>query len=193
MRYVLALLAFSCATPAAAIDTGTLKAWKRDDLPVLVLVQPDVPLHVRYLVPRSFEYWNEVIGRTFFIYGRETPTEGTGAWLYGGVVVVQSLDAVPPDVIAQGKAAAFAAARTPNKDDGQILWAKVEVYPALLAARPSVIESVLRHEAGHVLGLSEHNPKDNELMSEYLNTALPQPMECSPDDAMRLVLRYGAP
>lgn len=130
---------------------------------MLVKFADDLEPRLREVAWRGFEYWNDVIGDTVFVDGGYTDVDSARA--EPGVVLVRMAeDEDPPDPSPDGpRRCAFVWYGWPWPTDGCVAHTDV-IYTHYCQDRGwPFMESVSRHEVGHVLGF-QHSTVDGDLM-----------------------------
>ncbi len=186
-RFLVALLLLaSCTrTPVVAVapEPPGPVLRRQCSLPVLVAVSDALPLAVQMSALRSFGYWNAALGKALFQPGIIIG-DAFAAATPGGITIVDRDDEEDIDgtwanteIVSEVPSGCIYTTR---------VLIKASSYEAL---PPEALETVFRHEAGHVLGL-EHRPEAGSLMFPALQDELPQPMSATPGEIEELHARY---
>ncbi len=175
---------FAChdvAKPLAIGEDGT-PLPRQCELPVEVSFVPNVPEALRKQALAGFQYWNEVTGEELFMSGPDLAEDVPALSIRGAVEVALAVpEMLDPEVL--GITYMFPA------PDGCLMATRVEYNPSWFARLSyDGRTSVIRHEAGHVLGIM-HTPRHGDLMY-WAHDGSADPLGIGPYENAELVARY---
>lgn len=171
-----------CASsPPYFVHPKTGAFARQCDLPQFVGASPSVPPRLRPMVRDSFLYWNEAVGKRFFVYTDDVDWEFDDK-KYGGVIVVS----VDPSY----KRSSAANTNIRWLGNGCMKDSFITVNPKSVDMTTDAFQTLMRHEVGHLLGL-RHRDLFTELMSPTTDTTFWKPQNAS-EEEIRLVRElYG--
>jgi predicted Zn-dependent protease len=149
---------------------------------MFVTASPSVPKRLEPVVKRGFEYWNSVLGKTAFLAtpGLELEPGETGtSWII--LVGVESE--------YRKTSCAFTSLQW-HTYNSCIFETWVKINPKCLDRKEAWLESLIRHEAGHALGL-RHSDELFELMYPTLQDSLQHPVDASEGEIRAVRKLYG--
>lgn len=156
---------------------------KQCDLPLLIGLDRSVTIWDAGAISDGIEYWNDIAGKRVFMFvgvlDFETPEEGLP-----GIVVIDSSDEYTRTSCAH---------TTLRWDQETGCMTKVIVHlnqACLNRHEPNYIETLVRHELGHVMGL-RHNLDKGGLMYPKLQDKATHPVNISNQEMQSFMELYG--
>jgi len=156
------------------------KIVKHCTVPILYSISYEVPFEYHSLIIDSFEHWNDFSGYNLFYYGGvsnylpENP-------LTNGVVII-GIDNFDGNSLAITNL---------KYGKGCINVVKVNIDEKFLNRNDlEILQTVVRHEAGHVLGLN-HSNVFTDLMWKYVGNDRQHPVDVSDREIEILKKIYG--
>lgn len=130
-------------------------------LPVLYSINENVPERVKNIIIRSFEYWDDLTDQRIFFYIR--PIDWFANDMWSGIVIIDILELKQVD-----HKDALAYTNLAWYRSGCLFKGGIRIYKESLKMSDERLESVIRHEVGHILGLG-HSPYSEDLMYKVIN------------------------
>jgi len=159
---------------------GQRVSWKQS-LPVKIYIDPSVPTEYDSVLRDSAKKWEDVLGRTLFIFERANQTSTAGK---DNRNVLYWLNTWPADPKLQAMSSL-------SWTNNQLVEADVKVdtqYFTYYVSSPATntdvhLESLLVHELGHVLGLKHLTDSDSTVMLPVLDYLVKREVPTEEDKA----------
>lgn len=127
-------------------------------LPVHYVIASDTPKQYHKPIRQGLNYWNKIINKNMFCEIKDVDIKIKDAWTGQFNVIGVNIDGKIPIKI-DGNACAFVA-RVDDKEGCYDKNIVMMIHTPCLDMDSNFLESTIRHEAGHVLGLKDsYNPK----------------------------------
>ncbi len=136
----------------------------RCGLPVIYLINKDVPENVKTIIIRSFKYWDDLTEKNLFFYMGITNWSSDD--IRSGIIVVVDIKELKTVEHEANGALAYT----------NLIWYTISgclsnggitIYKSSLELSDDRLESIIKHEVGHILGLG-HSPHSRDLMHEVI-------------------------
>src|SRR3990167_300608 len=178
------LLATSCSHFDPHLRNKAGAITKLCKPPDFYSVAINTPLDIKEIIHRAFNYWNQVTGKSLLVSAGDdlfhlVPEDGDMFDREAGRVflvgVYNDVGSFPPNSEAIGL---LRTSKEGCTNSGVIL---INPFYLLDNRNTEELESCLRHEAGHILGLA-HNPVFTDLMALHLEPTLQHPVDASDEE-----------
>lgn len=139
--------------------TETNKPLRQCNLPILYKINDNVPLDTRTAIINAFNYWDDLSNEKLFLFLGITNLTIIDS-IIGDTIIVEIEEHKPyKDGLAYVHRNWFAS--------GCLFGGGIRIYRDTFRLPIKGLESVLRHEVGHVLGFG-HSPLGSDLMHESI-------------------------
>lgn len=135
--------------------------------PVPFIISKDVPKSHRAAIKRSFLYWNEVLGRKVYFSMGELDYASNEPAIFGLVIINASY-----------RDGGYAETLLKWNKKSCIKSARIFIKPHSFNKDINVFETIMRHEAGHALGI-RHSDIFTDLMWHKLEKTQQHPVDAS--------------
>jgi hypothetical protein len=171
LAFVFVLLApTSCASGPPKLHVRTGAAVHACHFPITVVLAQGFPRDAGFLVKHGFEYWNLLSQSRVFVFVGESSFNQRMRWDPGWVMVIIN-EYLPKHVHAQAHFTADAA--------GCVYPEYLEINSTLLQ-RPAELETMVRHEAGHFLGLADTSDPASLMYGSLMGRTVEHPVPAGP-------------
>lgn len=171
--FVLTVVFVGCGHNPYFVSESGVRA-KQCSFPVFFAIDPSVPDEYKQVIIQGFQYWNGIVRDNAYFYIGE----------FDQFVVEESWKVVP-DIVAVSAPEEYAERGCAislfchNVDSGCIFEARVVINKSCVRRHNlKWVETLIRHEAGHLLGLN-HNKKEDSLLNPQINASPDHPLFAS--------------
>jgi hypothetical protein len=176
-------LCFSCVSRYIMTENGV--PIRQCLIPTLYGISYTVPEKYRSIVDSGMKYWNTTINKKFFVNIGTVNYSPIDTETNGFIVIGLLGDNSPLKNSACGASSIYF-----NQSTSCIGVAKIYINEKCLNLSPGMIETIVRHEAGHILGLG-HSNIFTDIMWTKLEPTMQHPVDASKEEIERIYKIYG--
>lgn len=186
---ILGLVLFTC-THSIYITTSSDKPIKNCYTPITFIVSDESPEKLKDTLRRGVLYWNEALGhKLFFDFGDVGFTlDGEYSASFNMIGVVSELPRSMKNYMNESHSCGRTSIKF-NSKTGCISSVKMRIS-LMCAGDVNKFETIVRHEAGHVLGLSD-SIDFTALMSGKIERTMQHPVDANIDEINAVKKLYG--
>ena len=182
---LLLLIIPSCVTRIMPIDfylkTAAGSMIRQCNYSNKYTVYSDLPDHIKIAIKNGFNYFNRVLGYDRFVYA------GESTLTYDSIDDNKIITVCPSGNDKKGAIAIFLY----GGNSGCMIKNGIQLRPDIVKLNRAIVESFIRHEIGHVLGM-KHSPIYSDLMYFSINITVQSdhPKSLSDDEKEALITIY---